>query len=372
MEIKKYFGIFVSLKSKKCNFLVQWQKWFCLSLLCALISLPITISAATDFTGSIHSGNNDEANQKTEPIQSKPSPSDIELSKNKKQPQIITKDSKKSEVPGSDVGRVSEGSDTDYKNFFESITSLLSCIIGIVKTIIAATNKSQGAIMVLFTFVLLLLNKKLANETKKIREKDSEPKIEVYLIPARISNMIINMIIRNIGGGAARNIKWKIIADEENLKSKDIPILKMSMFKVMHYLPAKETIEFFFGETVKILSEPKLKPIKIEVSYTNDDGKNKPPEIFELNIEPYEGMQTIGRPTDYEISKSLEAIQKDLHNIATGLSTPQILTQTVEEHKKEKKAELEKNRKYLQDNKSQKTEHRAPPDGTSAALRSRR
>jgi len=111
-------------------------------------------------------------------------------------------------------------------------------------------NANQGILIVIFTFILVMLNRNLARETKRLREAETEPNIEVYLLPARVSPVIVNMVVRNTGG-AAREIKWDIIADASDLESHGVPIMNMSLFKILSYLPASKTIEFFLGRVPK-------------------------------------------------------------------------------------------------------------------------
>lgn len=200
-----------------------------------------------------------------------------------------------------------------------------------------ALNDNQGILIVLFIFLLVLLNRNLTRVTRRIREVDIEPRLEVYLLPAHASSTIINMVIRNVGRGAARDIKWEIIADETDLEAHGVRLLKMSIFQALHYLPGQETIKFFFGSALRIFSEPKLKPIKIQVSYKNYKGKKKRSDTFVIDLQPFEGMVTVGLPVEYEVASALKKIQRDLHNIATGLSQPRAITQTEREERREQK-----------------------------------
>jgi len=210
---------------------------------------------------------------------------------------------------------------------------------------INAINQNQGVIIVVFTFLLVWFNLRIARETRRLREVETEPHVEVYLVPYKGSMNIINMIVKNSGGGPARNIKWKISADFDDLEIHKIPIANMSLFKVLHYLPANEKLEFFFGTAVNILKEPKLKPIQIKVEYKNNHNSNKKTDLFNIDLEPFEGMQRIGTPPDYEMAKALKQMADDFSYFKRGYAKLKVLTKT-------EKEELEEQEEFFRQQKS--------------------
>ncbi len=179
---------------------------------------------------------------------------------------------------------------------------------------ITSLNEIQGLLTIVLTTLLVLLNYKLAKETKHLREIESEPNIEVYLVPHNQSSSFINMTIKNSGRGIARNIKWTIRYDESNAQEKGITIGKMSLFKVLHYLPGNEHFSFYFGSSIKLLKDPKMKPIEIIVSYKNETSSKSYTKSFTIDIEPWKGMTTIGTPPEYSIAKSMERIENSIQH----------------------------------------------------------
>jgi len=171
-------------------------------------------------------------------------------------------------------------------------------------------NFYQGLLTAISTCAIAYLTYKLMKETRRIRELNSEPNIEVFIVPDERSSAFINMVIRNCGGGPARDIKWNIIADKDNVEQKKITILKMSLFNVLHYISAGEEFRFYFGSSFDLLKDPKMKPITIEVSYANALSKNRQNKSFIIDIQPWEGMVVLGKPSLDEISDSLKQLHK--------------------------------------------------------------
>ena len=146
---------------------------------------------------------------------------------------------------------------------------------------------------------------------------------------------IINMVIRNSGGGPARKIKWNLDVDEDNVRDLGIPIVDMSLFSVLNYMPANEEIQFYFGNAINIGKKPEMKPIKISVSYCNDKGKHRVSKEFPIDIEIWSGMWHVDFDPIYNLARYLKTIDENLENICKGMNIPLIRTQEENEYRKE-------------------------------------
>jgi hypothetical protein len=199
-------------------------------------------------------------------------------------------------------------------------------------------NDNSGLFVVIFTLFLVYYNRRLTQETKRIREIDTEPNIEVYLVPHEQSSSFVNMVIRNSGGWSARDIAWTIDCDEENVKMKDIPILSMSLFSVSHYIPAKEEFKFYFGSSSELLKEPKMKPIKIKVNFKNDVGQAKREKEFILDVSPWKGMEFLGEVPLLEISRNIKIISDTLIKSSFNQEAALVRIQSERQYQEEKKS----------------------------------
>jgi hypothetical protein len=195
--------------------------------------------------------------------------------------------------------------------------------------------KSAGEPAFWQTLLLVLLNYRLVRETQRMREVGTEPKLEVYLVPHEAYVTITHMVVRNSGGGPATQITWNVTEDAAGVQERGIAIQGMALFHVLHYLPAKEGMRFFFGETVKLLKEPGMKPIEISVSFRNQTGKNEQRDTFIIDVKPWSGMSMVGKPPLYEMAESLKKMQKDFQQIASGFPTPLVRTQPESEYREE-------------------------------------
>ncbi|MCM7083727.1 hypothetical protein, partial [Enterobacter roggenkampii] len=78
-------------------------------------------------------------------------------------------------------------------------------------------NKNSGALTVLFTAVVTIstvvysiLTGKLVSETTKMRQVQTEPKIEVTIKPFDFAINIVRLHVRNIGLGPAINVTFNL------------------------------------------------------------------------------------------------------------------------------------------------------------------
>lgn len=209
---------------------------------------------------------------------------------------------------------------------------------------------NQGILIVIFTGLIAYLNYRLASETRRIRKLDSEPNIEVYLVPHDQSTAFINMVIRNSGNGAVRNIKWDFVYDREDVEKKGIAITDMNLFRILHYIPAKEEFRFYFGQTVKLLSDPVMKPIEIKVVYENDDKKKLKKKIFIIDIEPWRGMKKIGENIEYNKMKSLQNIEILLKTVLSGCNPPLFRVQNEKDYQRDQSIQRKEAEEYFEKN----------------------
>lgn len=80
---------------------------------------------------------------------------------------------------------------------------------------IAYLNKNAGALTVVFSAVVTIstvayaiLTRSLVTETKRMREAQTEPRIEITLNSLDFAINIVRLRVRNIGLGPAKNVRF--------------------------------------------------------------------------------------------------------------------------------------------------------------------
>lgn len=162
------------------------------------------------------------------------------------------------------------------------------------------------------TVVYARLTGKLTDETRKMREAQTEPKISIIIQPEEAYINWIDMIIQNIGLGPAYNLKFEVNPDFQfrNHKISEIGFIKNGL----RYLAPNQKMQFFITN----LSEyPDAKPFEMKVSYQNSIGKSYI-DIYLIDFSEFSGLLSIGKPPLHEIADNIKLIQQDINHIVRG------------------------------------------------------
>ncbi|RQM70880.1 hypothetical protein [Aeromonas hydrophila] len=194
------------------------------------------------------------------------------------------------------------------------------------------------AVVTLSTVVYAILTGILVSETRKMREVQTEPKIHITIDSFDFAIHIIRLNIQNIGLGPASELKFEPAVIEGGASAENLlgEFTKSNFFKtgLRHFGPGHniyssytQTTEDFEGKSSSILS--------FKLSYKSATGKKYTDEII-LDMSELKGRYQLGRPNLYEIAKSMEKIQKDIGNIASGFKRLKIDVYSSEDRQVEK------------------------------------
>lgn len=181
-------------------------------------------------------------------------------------------------------------------------------------------NKNSGAITVIFTgFVTLatiayaVLTLKLVEETKKMREAQTEPKIFAMIEPDERYINWINLIIQNIGLGPAYNVEFKVVPDfeepEREFKVSEIGFIKNGL----RYLAPDQKLKTFLTNTGDDFKQKCSKSFTIKVSYQDAVGKKYNDEYL-VDFSQRAGLREVGKPGIEKIADSVERIEKNFQS----------------------------------------------------------
>jgi hypothetical protein len=185
-------------------------------------------------------------------------------------------------------------------------------------------------ILSIINLILLVLNVLFAyflvKETVELRKVETEPEIAIYLQKNSVMLTFWDIVVKNIGKGAAFNISFVFDHDADMIKKQQTrKITDLSFFQGAHYLgPGQEYKSFFCGQ--ELFQKPLLPPLVINAIYLN---KNKKKFTNEYVIDPgiYWG-------TEYEPHKSIDDICENLKDIDNKLKK---ISENLAEEKKAKR-----------------------------------
>lgn len=205
-------------------------------------------------------------------------------------------------------------------------------------------NKNSGALTVLFTAVVTIstviysvLTGKLVSETKRMREVQTEPKIEVTIKSFDFAVHIVRLHVRNIGLGPAINVRFnpKVLAGGPAAQQLLDEFTQSNFFKIglNYFSPGQERFSHYTqmtqGHDGKIESV-----LAIDISYESTTGV-KYREQAMIDMSELKGGYQLGTPNLYSIAKSLEKIQIDIAHITSGYKKINAQIYTAEDRQNE-------------------------------------
>ena len=205
-------------------------------------------------------------------------------------------------------------------------------------------NKNSGALTVLFTAVVTIstviysiLTGKLVSETKRMRQVQTEPKIEVTIKSFDFAIHIVRLHVRNIGLGPAINVKFdpKVLSGGPAAQELLDEFTQSNFLKtgLNYFGPGQERYSHYTqmtqGHDGKIESV-----LAIDISYESTTGV-KYKEQAMIDMSELKGEYQLGTPNLYSIAKSLEKMQQDISHITSGYKKIGAQIYTAEDRQKE-------------------------------------
>lgn len=206
-------------------------------------------------------------------------------------------------------------------------------------------NENSGLINLFFSFTVAIstcfyayLTLNLVRETKRLREVQTEPLLEVFYQSYEDAMPLLEFVVKNVGQGTAYHIDFKITNEASGNGVNELldNLKKMQIFKTgMNLLCSGQEYRSYWTD-VRINAEDKLKvPIRIVSSCKSSTGLTYE-KIHILDLSELEGKTKLGTHPFYKMAKSLEIIQKDIAGLCNGSRRLKVDSYTELDRKKEK------------------------------------
>ncbi len=196
------------------------------------------------------------------------------------------------------------------------------------------------AAVTLSTAVYAILTGVLVAETRRMRQVQTEPRIEITLRPFESAINIVRLHIKNIGLGPAVNVKFKprVISGEEGAKKLLAEFTETNFFTTgLKYIGPGQEVYSHYTQMHNDHDQKILSVLIFEIEYKSVTGK-----IFKENtiidMSEIKGQYQLGTPNLYSIARSLEKIQRDIGQIKTVFKNIDISNR--EDRESESKQEL--------------------------------
>jgi len=181
-------------------------------------------------------------------------------------------------------------------------------------------NNNAGVITLFFTAVVaiatvfyVILTRKLVNETIELRKAQTEPQLSVSILPRDPEVYIVDMIIENVGNGAAHKIK---IEPSDNFEMRsDRNFNNIGFIKNgYNYFAPHQKLKFFFTNLVENKEVKEKVKFSIDISYEDQFGFKFHTE-YKIDLSEFYGIPRYGNPPIYDLAESLKNIDKSITKI---------------------------------------------------------
>lgn len=174
-----------------------------------------------------------------------------------------------------------------------------------------------ATIVCVATVVYAVLTYKLVNETRRSREALTEPHIVVYLDKGFAGIHFYDCVIRNVGNGAAYNVRFEILREDLLIDGKE-SLKPLHIFKHgLRFIPPDFEHRFYFASVLgKNFEKAEEAATEVVVNYSTKDGRQKQ-ETFILDFRHLPGLTYLGTPPLEELARSAKKIKEVIERLTT-------------------------------------------------------
>ena len=150
--------------------------------------------------------------------------------------------------------------------------------------------------------------KLLADENQKLRKDAKSPQILAKLKPMAYAGDFIQLVLNNMGQGAALNVKFRLEGDEEDFKSHEMTSVRRGLSPI-NFMSQGESEIYELGPGRTLFADPPMKPFPVVINYEDVDGHSYEKRIV-LDVKQFDGLAWSGASVAWRQMEALEGIAK--------------------------------------------------------------
>lgn len=147
----------------------------------------------------------------------------------------------------------------------------------------------------------------LVEENRKRREAAKKPRILVKLKPDADSGSFIQLVLSNVGPGAALIVGFSLKGDEEDFSKRGV-ITRGTSAPINSISPGESEV-YEFGVKHALFGDSPLKPFSVLIEYEDVDGEPGEERIA-LDVRQFKGLGWRGHSVSWRQMSALERIAK--------------------------------------------------------------
>ncbi len=202
-----------------------------------------------------------------------------------------------------------------------------------------ALNLIFAAVVAAATVVYAWLTAKLVGETRRLRQVETEPHIEVFYRPRDEWINFVDIVVKNIGSGPAYDLKFSYDATTSTKGAEGLlaRLKELEAFSSgIAYLGPGEEFFSFWTQMTEDFEDKIATQIRARTSCQGATGSTYD-RAHLLDLSELKGIHRLGEPPLLMIAQKLDALQKDVHQFVTGFNKPVVNVLTHEDRERERK-----------------------------------
>ena len=150
--------------------------------------------------------------------------------------------------------------------------------------------------------------KLLVDENQKLRKDAKRPQILAKLKPMADAGDFIQLVLNNMGQGAALNVKFRLEGDEEDFESHKMTSVRGGLSPI-NFMSQGESEIYELGPGRTLFADPRMKPFSVVINYEDVDGQSYEKRIV-LDVKQFDGLAWLVTSVAWRQMQALEGIAK--------------------------------------------------------------
>ena len=147
----------------------------------------------------------------------------------------------------------------------------------------------------------------IVHENRMLREDTKRPQISAKLRPMAEHGDFIQLVLNNMGRGAALNVRFQLEGDEEDFANHEMTLRGTSA--PISFMSQGESDIYELGVGRTLFADSPMKPFTVVINYEDVDGKSHEKRI-ELDVKQFDGLEWSGASVAWRQMKALERVAK--------------------------------------------------------------
>lgn len=188
--------------------------------------------------------------------------------------------------------------------------------------ILSWINNNSGFVIAIATVLYVIFTALMFWEMYKTRKSEFRPYI---IIDFEVNNHIIDIVIQNIGKGAAKDVKFEFKPSLMNVKNKDFSD-KGFIKNGFPFFPPGKRFVCFFDSTIGHFEKDKEPPrCEVIITYKNSLTNDNYIEKNIIDLTPHKNREYINFKNIHNVAEELDKIKKELENINKNMKQIKIV-----------------------------------------------